>query len=147
MKAQHGTHVYERVGKCNQCGDCCREETLPARIRAYKAAGINFTIVNQDCDKFDLATGRCLDYDNRPESCKQFPILPADIVALPRCSFRFRLARSPYLTINQITQPLPFSLGVITWSARKKNQKAPMKKKTGRTRNRQLWPPPHIPFF
>lgn len=78
-----------RLGKCTKCGDCCRDETLEARIQAYKKAGVPYKIINNDCMSFDPNTGLCRNYENRPLSCKQFPLLPVDIVALPRCGYSF----------------------------------------------------------
>jgi len=80
---------FVRMGYCNKCGDCCRDELLPARIKAYETAGIPYKLINQNCDKFDPKTGLCKDYDNRPQSCIDFPTVPADLLALPRCSYYF----------------------------------------------------------
>lgn len=80
-----------RIGKCNKCGDCCREETLEERIRVYEAFGVPHKLVNQNCKLFDPATGLCMDYDNRPKDCRDFPMQPLDIIALPKCSYYFVL--------------------------------------------------------
>lgn len=45
------THLL-RIGKCTKCGDCCRDETLEARIQAYKKAGVTYEIINNDCTSF-----------------------------------------------------------------------------------------------
>jgi Fe-S-cluster containining protein len=87
--------VYRRIGQCKQCGDCCREETVPARIAAYKKAKIEFTLVNVNCGKFDPTTGKCKDYEHRPQTCKLFPMQIVDIAALPNCSYRFELLVCP----------------------------------------------------
>lgn len=87
--------VYKRIGQCNQCGDCCRKETIPARVEAYKTAKVDFKLVNVDCNKFDPTTGKCLDYQNRPEACRKFPLLIADITALPNCSYHFEILLCP----------------------------------------------------
>lgn len=87
--------IYRRIGKCNGCGDCCRKETIPARAAAYKAAKVEFAFVNLECGKFDSATGKCLDYENRPETCRKFPVHMADIAALPNCSYRFEILLCP----------------------------------------------------
>ena len=46
-----------RMGECNSCGDCCRPETLKARIEAYRKAGITYDLVNKNCSKFDSEAG------------------------------------------------------------------------------------------
>lgn len=45
--------IYERVGKCNKCGACCKYPK---------------------CEKY-LGDGICGDYENRPENCKKYPCL------------------------------------------------------------------------
>jgi len=78
-----------RKGRCNKCGDCCRHETLPARIQAYEKAGIPYKIINVNCGCFDTETGLCKNYKNRPSDCRDFPLRPVDILVLPRCGYFF----------------------------------------------------------
>jgi len=80
-----------RIGQCIRCGDCCRPETMPARIEAYKKAGIvEFKVIHgEGCDKFDPRTGLCTIYDDRPPVCVVFLRTAADILALSRCGYEF----------------------------------------------------------
>ncbi len=81
---------WVREGACCGCGDCCRPETLPVRVRAYVEANMFFKVVNNgDCRHFNPETGECLIYEKRPQECRDFPTEPIDIVALPRCSYSF----------------------------------------------------------
>jgi Fe-S-cluster containining protein len=83
---------WVRIGKCNRCGDCCRPETLPERIKAYLRWNMPFILPTngEPCPFFkDGEPATCLIYENRPLSCRLFPRHPADIEALPRCGYRF----------------------------------------------------------
>ena len=82
--------VWERVGKCKRCGDCCRPETLPKRIEVYKKWGMTALVKIEPCPYFlDGNPATCLIYDNRPAMCKLFPRHPADVEALPQCGYQF----------------------------------------------------------
>lgn len=76
-----------RLGECNQCGDCCKSETVEARIEKYKEMGLEFDY--HPCDKQDPETGLCTIYGNRPKHCRDFPVDPIDLACLPRCGYYF----------------------------------------------------------
>lgn len=59
-----------RKGSCDRCGECCK---------------ILFR-----CPFYDDATG-CTVYDRRPPSCRLFPMIPADLQEVSRCSISFDL--------------------------------------------------------
>jgi len=79
-----------RIGECRQCGKCCDPLTIPARVEVYKRHKIMFSLW-EPCRHFEYRNGKglCKIYDSRPERCRAFPILPADIEALPECGYRF----------------------------------------------------------
>jgi len=91
---------FIRLGNCNKCGDCCRVELLPSRIKMYEKVGLPYKLINQNCDKFDPETGLCKDYNNRPKSCRDFPTMPVDLLALPRCSYSFLIIKGKIMTLN-----------------------------------------------
>lgn len=80
-----------RTGECNQCGDCCLPPS-EERLAAYRKAGV---IPDKQhiygCADSVSVDGKitCTDYDNRPKMCRDFPLSPLDIVALPNCSYKF----------------------------------------------------------
>ncbi|GAJ15148.1 unnamed protein product, partial [marine sediment metagenome] len=39
--------------------------------------------------RYEEGKGICEIYPDRPEMCRLFPVMPADIEALPECSYRF----------------------------------------------------------
>lgn len=80
--------TYARVGYCSKCGDCCRTKYLEAHIEAAKIAGVKFTYI-RSCDKFDEETGRCGDYENRPDRCRVFPGMPWEPKIFPNCTYKF----------------------------------------------------------
>lgn len=44
-------------------------------IKSHKVRGV-YSIESKDfCRKFDCATRKCLDYENRPQSCREYPFL------------------------------------------------------------------------
>lgn len=61
-----------RRGDCNRCGECCR---------------ILFTcpFLVQDAN----GAFACGVYDHRPPACRLFPMVPADLREVDRCSFTF----------------------------------------------------------
>jgi len=81
-----------REGYCCGCGDCCDPKFTEAREQAYRDAGVAFLKVNCDgedgCSKWNPETRKCMDYENRPETCRVFPWSPLDLVALPNCKVR-----------------------------------------------------------
>ena len=85
----NGNKRWKRIGVCNRCGECCVVGTPPARIKAYEEANIEYVVNWKQCIHLNLETNLCMNYDDRPEHCKQFPIRPVDIVPLPMCSYSF----------------------------------------------------------
>jgi Fe-S-cluster containining protein len=64
-----------RIGKCVDCGDCC----ILYVNGNYKR-----------CVFYDLTTPKhCMIYDGRPQVCKDFPRVPADLLDKPICGFEF----------------------------------------------------------
>lgn len=80
-----------RVGECNQCGKCCDPSTLPQRMDVYQRRGIVALVKAEPCPHFyyEDSKGVCEIYPDRPEMCRVFPMMPADIEALPECGYRF----------------------------------------------------------
>jgi Fe-S-cluster containining protein len=66
-------HETGRTGECDRCGECCK---------------ILFR-----CPFYDDAKG-CTVYDHRPPSCRLYPIIPADLKEVSRCSYSFENAQS-----------------------------------------------------
>jgi hypothetical protein len=64
-----------RQGECNRCGACCK---------------ILFTcpFLVEDNGLFS-----CSVYDQRPPSCRLFPMVPADLREVDRCAFSFAKSR------------------------------------------------------
>ena len=73
------------INNCNQCGDCCRDITLPLGmifddddVRWIKYHGIEiiekdgrqWVKINNPCSK--LINNKCSIYENRPFNCKVF---------------------------------------------------------------------------
>ena len=85
---------FIRTGFCCTCGDCCDTQFDEIRDKAYVNAGVAFKGVNRDkengCSLFNEKTRLCKDYENRPSSCRRFPLLPVEITFLPRCTFTFQ---------------------------------------------------------
>lgn len=82
--------MWQRLGECCRCGDCCRMETLPKRLEVYRKWRMAAFIKGEPCPHFlDGNPATCLIYPNRPPMCQAFPVHPADIEALPRCGYRF----------------------------------------------------------
>ena len=85
-----------RRGYCCACGDCCDPQFDEAREKAYLDAGIELKKVNRDmvgCSTFNPVTRLCEDYENRPSSCRIFPLYPVEVKVLPRCTFTFEVRK------------------------------------------------------
>jgi len=99
---------WARLGKCNQCGDCCDPALVGPRLKAYMDAGYMPHMVESHlgagrCPHFTRDAqggGLCAVYPFRPDYCKAFPTHPMDIAALPRCGYTF------------LPLPLPESPGI-----------------------------------
>ena len=80
-----------RIGSCNMCGDCCRIELREARLEAYRLSGVAVRLTHgvEGCPDFDPESGRCKNYAERPYECRNFPVYPEDLIALPRCGYSF----------------------------------------------------------
>ena len=64
-----------RQGECNRCGACCKILfTCPFLVE-------------------DEGGFTCSVYDHRPPSCRLFPMVPADLREVERCTFRFEERR------------------------------------------------------
>jgi hypothetical protein len=80
--------VYERVGECNRCGDCCKTGDPfdgargPARFEGA-------------CPLYDEVDGigTCTDRDHvyGRNACDVFPSNPQNVIDHPRCSYRFEV--------------------------------------------------------
>lgn len=100
--------TWTRHGECNECGHCCQTFTRDIVVRDladvkdatfYRARGFQpMTIGGKTrhvltgwmvapCPQFNETCG-CLTYTDRPKTCRDFPVAPADIVASP-CSYWF----------------------------------------------------------
>ena len=55
------------------------------------ASGIGYKLTHGEamCPHFNVYTEKCEDYSKRPVECVKFPVMPIDIIALPRCSYYF----------------------------------------------------------
>ncbi len=98
--------MWTRHGECNNCGFCCQMFARRGEVRSsdqgdqafYQARG--FQPVTIDGTKRLLLMGwmaapcpqhvdsACAIYATRPETCRDFPTLPVDVVATP-CSYYF----------------------------------------------------------
>jgi len=80
-----------RVGECNRCGKCCDPTTIPARMEVYRRYRLAVLVHTEPCRHFHYEDGKgvCSIYEKRAEMCRVFPRIPADIEALPECSYRF----------------------------------------------------------
>jgi|CXWL01.1.fsa_nt_gi Fe-S-cluster containining protein len=99
-----------RQGECNQCGDCCRQATnlitigVPLADEAYGRVRFGEPIGRVEqlggipvfqirgpllmaCPKLD--GDRCGLQAEKPQTCSDSPLTPADIDGLPRCSYWF----------------------------------------------------------
>lgn len=111
---------WTRHGECNGCGHCCEKVArdvivrTPEQVRRdpafYRTRGFQETEVDGEvrhvlfawleapCPELRVVRWgggeipRCMVYDRRPETCRQFPLLPRDIVGTP-CSYWFEDAR------------------------------------------------------
>jgi len=55
-----------RRGSCKNCGRCCRL-----------------------CPFLDTKTNKCRIYKWRPAICREYPLTPEDVKAIPECGFYF----------------------------------------------------------
>ncbi len=82
-----------REGSCNQCGLCCLPPT-PERLQAYADVGYEVKTQYVDGCPFESCgeDGRivCTDYEHRNQMCRDFPMVPADIVTIPECGYSFK---------------------------------------------------------
>ena len=84
-----------RTGECKRCGECCEAPTKE-RVDVYKRAGYGCKVQHlSGCPWEKRVDGKitCTDYDNRPKMCRDFPLSPLDIAALPNCGFKFAEGR------------------------------------------------------
>ena len=99
-----------RQGECNNCGWCCQflsiqKITIPQKDvtddstkfyelrNAIKCNDGKIRLVTHSfvpCIAHDNTKKCCLDYESRPEVCKNFPSLPEQIEATP-CSYWFEI--------------------------------------------------------
>jgi Fe-S-cluster containining protein len=79
--------ILEMVKECEECCNCCRTGIVSQNILSEKA--IEFYRVKayltiedgnrmvfflyEPCPKLDEATGLCTIYDERPQTCREFP--------------------------------------------------------------------------
>jgi Fe-S-cluster containining protein len=103
----------ERKGECNHCGWCCQHDGIrrevvtapygmrhmhPSDVRFYELRGgklssdgrtIRYlTMVYAPCSLHDKEAGRCIEYGDRPLTCREFPQTPGQIEGTP-CSHWF----------------------------------------------------------
>jgi Fe-S-cluster containining protein len=99
--------AWTRHGSCNGCGFCCTTFARQAIVRDaaavadpafYRVRGFTpmtvdgaeklvlFAWLQAECPEH--VDGGCRVYDDRPQTCRAFPTVPADIVDTP-CSYWF----------------------------------------------------------
>jgi Fe-S-cluster containining protein len=99
--------AWTRHGECNGCGFCCttfarqpivRDPLAVADQAFYRARGFKtvpidgsdrlvlFAWLQAECPEH--VDNGCRIYDDRPQTCKSFPTVPADIAGTP-CSYWF----------------------------------------------------------
>lgn len=84
---------YIRKGFCNKCGRCCKMDTLAPCV--LKKLNETFGYGPRACPHLeDLGDGTttCLNYENRPPFCIDFPGEPGDISEIPQCTYYFEVA-------------------------------------------------------
>lgn len=74
--------VWERTGYCCQCGECCLGCPFTRQIDKYCIYLKQIT-----SDRF-ICTGRHTDYHK--VACSKWPVLPAQIKHLPKCTYKFK---------------------------------------------------------
>jgi hypothetical protein len=100
---------WTRQGSCNDCGWCCETIARQPLVRDlsvaedpafYEARGFQpMTIdgrrvhvlwadLTAPCPSYDAPYQRCHRYETRPQTCRDFPTHPRDIVGTP-CSYHF----------------------------------------------------------
>ncbi len=99
--------AWTRHGDCNGCGFCCtafarqpivRDPAKVADPAFYKARGFTpitvdgaekivlFAWLQAECPEH--VDSACRIYDDRPQTCRAFPVVPSDIAGTP-CSYWF----------------------------------------------------------
>jgi Fe-S-cluster containining protein len=91
---------WVRKGECNDCGWCCEnvgrfEITAPPmdieylKVRGFRHTEHGYTLAGDFCSPCPAhIDNRCSIYEDRPQTCKDFPEEPNRIVDTP-CSYWF----------------------------------------------------------
>ena len=101
--------TWTRHGECNHCGWCCevlaREFVVRSPVDSYwvefyKARGFKKVSAGDFVGRFAVLTAPCPEHINdrcaleerKPRRCKEFPVVPAEIIGSP-CSYWFENGR------------------------------------------------------